>query len=294
MQRSTVLSWMLCRSRSRCSGCRQQLAAAEDAAAAVSLPWQHPSSSTLPAAPYVPGLTLHHFFDWRWVSFRSFQGWMVSLAFLVNALAAAAYLRLLVRRAKKCLDFAATILVIHFALVAAFSGFPRSVAWCAAGWGCDQRREGWRAPPSWPAGESAAVHAPPIALPLPLLSRRRRRWTLHGTNLAVTALLGEWLCIQKELQEIPMTSLRRNAAAAAKKSGGAAASAPAGSSSNGAGSSGGGALLPRSSGGRGSTAHVLELGRMDGAQAHDLQLSGSTASEWAALSPVNTLPPPPR
>lgn len=47
-------------------------------------------------APYVPGLTLYHFFDWRWVSFSSFQGWMVAMAGLMNAVVAAVYLRLIV------------------------------------------------------------------------------------------------------------------------------------------------------------------------------------------------------
>jgi hypothetical protein len=55
-----------------------------------------PNDSPAVAAPYVPGLTLYHFFDWRWVSFSSFQGWMVSVASLVNAVVTAGYLRLLV------------------------------------------------------------------------------------------------------------------------------------------------------------------------------------------------------
>ena len=50
-----------------------------------------------PAAPYVPALSLYHFLDWRWVSFSSFRGWMVSVATFTNALLAAVYLRLIVR-----------------------------------------------------------------------------------------------------------------------------------------------------------------------------------------------------
>ena len=34
-----------------------------------------------------------------------------------------------VQRAKKCLDFAGTILVIHLVVVTCFSGFPKSLAW---------------------------------------------------------------------------------------------------------------------------------------------------------------------
>ena len=43
------------------------------------------------------------------------------------ALSAAACLQ--VQRAKKCLDFAGTILVIHLAVVTCFNGFPKSLAW---------------------------------------------------------------------------------------------------------------------------------------------------------------------
>ena len=32
---------------------------------------------------------------------------------------------------------------------------------------------------------------------------------VNGTGLAVTAVLGEYLCMQKELQEIPISSIRR-------------------------------------------------------------------------------------
>jgi hypothetical protein len=38
-----------------------------------------------------------------------------------------------VERAKKCLDFAATLYLIHLAVVSIVGGFPTSVAWCAAG-----------------------------------------------------------------------------------------------------------------------------------------------------------------
>jgi len=53
------------------------------------------------AAPYVPALSLYHFFDWRWVSFSSFRGWMVSVATFTNALLAAVYLRLIVRQRRR-------------------------------------------------------------------------------------------------------------------------------------------------------------------------------------------------
>lgn len=93
----------------------------------------HPLPPTRPcclfAGPYAPRLTLHHMFDWRWVSLRSFQGWMVAIAFLCNAFVGAGCLRLVVQRAKKCLDYAATIYVIHVLAVTLHSGFPTHLAW---------------------------------------------------------------------------------------------------------------------------------------------------------------------
>lgn len=111
--------------------------------------------------PYVPHLEVNTMFDWRWVSFKNFQGWMVAVATLANALAAAAYLRFIIKRAKKCLDFAATCYLIHLVAVGAYSGLPSQAAW----------------------------------------------WVVLGSSLAVTAVLGEWLCMRLELAEIPLASL---------------------------------------------------------------------------------------
>ena len=33
-------------------------------------------------------------------------------------------------------------------------------------------------------------------------------WTVLGTNIAVTSLLGEWLCLQREMRDIPLNTLR--------------------------------------------------------------------------------------
>lgn len=57
---------------------------------------RHLLVASLPAAPYVRTLTVYHFFDWRWASFSSFQGWMVCIAGFTNALVAAVLLRLVV------------------------------------------------------------------------------------------------------------------------------------------------------------------------------------------------------
>ena len=91
--------------------------------------------SLLFAAPYAPRLALFHVFDWHQASFNSFQGWMVTIAFFLNSLVAAAAIRFVVQRAKKCLDFAATAYFIHLMAVSIFSSsIPRSPAWwlCSA------------------------------------------------------------------------------------------------------------------------------------------------------------------
>lgn len=114
--------------------------------------------------PYVAHLSLHHFFDWQWVSFRNFTGWMVIIANIFNALAAAVYLVVVVERAKKCLDFAATLYLLHLVFTFSYSGFSRSVAW----------------------------------------------WLTNFVGLVVVAVLGEWLCLQREMRDIPVgTGSRR-------------------------------------------------------------------------------------
>lgn len=83
----------------------------------------------LTAAPYVSGIALDHIFDWRWNGLQSFESWMISLAFMLNALCMAVMLRLVVKRAKKCLDFASTMYIIHLLVVSIYSGFPLLLTW---------------------------------------------------------------------------------------------------------------------------------------------------------------------
>jgi len=71
----------------------------------------------------------------------------------------AGYLSLVVERAKKCLDFTATLYLLHLLFCCAYRGWPRSAEW----------------------------------------------WLLNGAGLATMAVLGEWLCLRKEMQDIPMT-----------------------------------------------------------------------------------------
>ncbi|KAL6766678.1 hypothetical protein ACKKBG_A36935 [Auxenochlorella protothecoides x Auxenochlorella symbiontica] len=111
--------------------------------------------------PYVPDVNLFHVFDWRWIQLKTFVGAMVILAFVITSVLNAVFLRLMIRRAKKCLDFTATLYGIHLILVWSTYGLPRTKTW----------------------------------------------WICNLAFLAITTGLGEWLCMQKELQDIPMSSL---------------------------------------------------------------------------------------
>ncbi|KAE9621337.1 hypothetical protein Lalb_Chr01g0012631 [Lupinus albus] len=70
----------------------------------------------------------------------------------------------LIERAKKCLDFSATLYIIHLFICIVYGGWPSSITW----------------------------------------------WIVHGTGIAFMALLGEYLCIKRELREIPITRYRSN------------------------------------------------------------------------------------
>ena len=74
----------------------------------------------------------------------------------------AGFLVYLVERAKKCLDFSATLYIIHIFICIIYGGWPSSITW----------------------------------------------WVVNVTGLAVMALLGEYLCIRRELREIPITRYR--------------------------------------------------------------------------------------
>lgn len=74
----------------------------------------------------------------------------------------ASFLLYLIERAKKCLDFSATVYIIHLCICILYGGWPSSITW----------------------------------------------WVVNGTGLAIMALLGEYLCIKRELREIPISRLR--------------------------------------------------------------------------------------
>lgn len=69
---------------------------------------------------------------------------------------------MVVGRAKKCLDFAATTYLVHFASCCAVAGVPKGAGW----------------------------------------------WVTTGVALSVTAILGEYLCVSRELRDIPVAGGR--------------------------------------------------------------------------------------
>lgn len=106
----------------------------------------------------VPRLPLLYFFDYSMLSASTVTGWCILAAFFFSALAGAGYMLFLIERAKKCLDFATTLYIIHLFLCLIYGGWPSSVTW----------------------------------------------WVSNGVGLAAMALLGEWLCIRRELRDIPI------------------------------------------------------------------------------------------
>ena len=82
--------------------------------------------------------------------------------FFMNAIAGGCYLVIIVERAKKCLDFAATAHILHLVFCMLYDGFP----------------EGWE----W--------------------------WVVMVMNVVVMSLLGEYLCMRREMREIPLFSHR--------------------------------------------------------------------------------------
>lgn len=117
------------------------------------------------AGPYVSGhLVLDYFFGTDLMSFHNFVGWMAVLATIINILPVSFSILLVVsflqvviwlailspswaseievafwqtpesavqvERAKKCLDFSATVYILHFAAAWICVGFPKAAVWC--------------------------------------------------------------------------------------------------------------------------------------------------------------------
>ncbi|KAJ6815985.1 protein SYS1-like protein isoform X2 [Iris pallida] len=112
----------------------------------------------------VSRLSLVYFFDFSTLTASTVTGWCAIFSFLLASAAGAVYMLYVIERAKKCLDFSATLYIIHLFVCIIYGGWPSSFTW----------------------------------------------WVVNLTGLALMALLGEWLCIRRELREIPITRLRSN------------------------------------------------------------------------------------
>ncbi|KAL5729333.1 hypothetical protein ACHQM5_002304 [Ranunculus cassubicifolius] len=115
----------------------------------------------------VSRMSLVYFFDFSALTTSTGTGWCVIASFLLTALAGSGYVFYLIERAKKCLDFSATLYMIHLFICIVYGGWPSSITW----------------------------------------------WVVNVSCLALMALLGEWLCIKRELREIPMPTARYHRAA---------------------------------------------------------------------------------
>uniref|UniRef100_A0ACD5VFJ0 Uncharacterized protein n=1 Tax=Avena sativa TaxID=4498 RepID=A0ACD5VFJ0_AVESA len=93
----------------------------------------------------VPRLTLLYLFDFAILTPSTTTGCAGLMLYVIE-------------RAKKCLDFAATLYIIHLFICIIYGGWPASVTW----------------------------------------------WVVNIVGLAIMSLLGEYLCIRRELQDIPV------------------------------------------------------------------------------------------
>ncbi|KAB2094065.1 hypothetical protein ES319_A02G132600v1 [Gossypium barbadense] len=116
-------------------------------------------------------MSLVYLFDFVTVTASTVTGWCAIAAFFLTSIAAhfnfrfcfiwipcrSVYMLYLIERAKKCLDFAATLYIIHLSICTIYGGWPSSVTW----------------------------------------------WVVNVTGFEMMALLGKYLCIRREMREIP-------------------------------------------------------------------------------------------
>ncbi|KAK9066255.1 hypothetical protein SSX86_013576 [Deinandra increscens subsp. villosa] len=77
----------------------------------------------------VSRMSLVYFFDYATVTISTVTGWCVIASFLLSSMAGAGFLLYLIERAKKCLDFSATLYIIHLCICILYGGWPSSITW---------------------------------------------------------------------------------------------------------------------------------------------------------------------
>ncbi|XP_047342415.1 protein SYS1 homolog [Impatiens glandulifera] len=77
----------------------------------------------------VSRLSLVYFFDYVTVSTSTVTGWCVIASFTFSSLAGAVFMLYLVQRSRKCLDFSATLYIVHLLICIIYGGLPSSITW---------------------------------------------------------------------------------------------------------------------------------------------------------------------
>ncbi|KAL8537578.1 hypothetical protein ACS0TY_012630 [Phlomoides rotata] len=114
--------------------------------------------------PRVSKMSLVYFFDFATVTPSTPTGWCVIASIFLSSIAGAVVIVYLVERAKKCLDFSATVYIVHLFICLFYGGWPSAMTW----------------------------------------------WVVNITGFAVMALLGEYLCMRREVRDIPIGRFRSN------------------------------------------------------------------------------------
>ncbi|KAJ6427421.1 hypothetical protein OIU84_022924 [Salix udensis] len=77
----------------------------------------------------VSRLTLVYFFDFATINTSTVTGCCVIASLLPSSFAGAGYMLYLIERAKKRLDFSATLYIIHLFICVIYGGWPSSITW---------------------------------------------------------------------------------------------------------------------------------------------------------------------
>ncbi|KAJ7962966.1 protein SYS1-like [Quillaja saponaria] len=70
-----------------------------------------------------------YFFDYATITIYTVTGRCVIASFLLSSLAGAGYMFYVIERANKCLDFSATLYIIHLFICVTYGGWPSSITW---------------------------------------------------------------------------------------------------------------------------------------------------------------------
>lgn len=73
--------------------------------------------------------SLDQLFSYKVLQVKEFQGRLIIVAYVLNALTGATGLWYIVKRTKQCLDFAATVHLCHFVACWIFNGLLPSLSW---------------------------------------------------------------------------------------------------------------------------------------------------------------------